>query len=424
MPRAPPLSAANRNSLAIQPGATKGRVTGSSLGGRRPPRSGLATRVSTGVRRVRNLIQASEAHLADVRYRNLSGKTYSLYEYIERDFLTYLQSIDAPLALRSLNAEGLRGWAAWRRERAVDGKRGGESIVSTGIGILKTWSRWLVSEDVLEADYTARLARPKTTKTARQPYEAWELQSMRGVMAESVTGPRDIAALALLVDTGLRVQELIGLRLSDVDLQGRRLKVVWGKGRKERYLPFGSSEERDGGRTVRRLREYLKVRRVHPRCSPEDQEKLWMTFDGYPLTISGFQTHFRKMARQAGLSHAEVHATRHTFAVNYLVQASIRGNHNPVEELRYLLGHLSDDTYRVYIGQAGQILTEIGGHTSVADRLFGQETVTPANVSTFPLVGVVSRGSTEERPVPAFHERASGEQAQSADSRGSRRSPR
>jgi site-specific recombinase XerD len=329
-----------------------------------------------GATKVRNLIQASEAHLADCRFRNLSGRTLELYGYIEEDFLKYLRHEELPLAMHALNAENVRGWASWHLEHAHGrGKRDGESVIRTGVGILKTWSRWMVNEDLLEADYTARVKRPKTTRTARQPYEAWELQALRGAMAETITGTRDVAMLTLLIDTGVRVHELMSLRLDDLDLNARRLKVVWGKGRKERYLPFGSSDERDGGRSVRRLREYLKIRRVSPRCPEANADLLWMTYDGLPFTQGGFQGHFRKLARRAGLTHTEVHATRHTFAVNYLVRASLRGNHNPVEELRYLLGHLSEDTYRIYIGQAGQIIAEIEGSQSISDQLLDGQNI-------------------------------------------------
>jgi site-specific recombinase XerD len=265
-----------------------------------------------GATKVRNLIQASEAHMADCRFRNLSSRTLDLYGYIEEDFLRYLRHEELPLALHALNTENVRGWARWHLEHAHGrGKRDGESVIRTGVGILKTWSRWMVGEDLLEADYTARVKRPKTTRTARQPYEAWELQALRGAMADTITGTRDVAMLTLLIDTGVRVHELMSLRLDDLDLTARRMKVVWGKGRKERYLPFGSSDERDGGRSVRRIREYLKTRRVSPRCPQEHRDVLWMTYDGLPFTQGGFQGHFRKLARRAGLTHTEVHATRH-----------------------------------------------------------------------------------------------------------------
>lgn len=316
---------------------------------------------------MRNLIQASEAHLADCRFRHLAKTTINLYEYIETDYLKYLRASEAPLALHSLNAGRVRDWAAWHLDQGGGmGKRSGTAMVHLGVGILKTWSRWLVGEDVLEADYVGKLRRPKTTTTPRQPYAAWEIQALRGSMAETVTGVRDVAALALLLDTGIRVGELIGIRLDHLDLTARRLHITTGKGDTERILPFGSTD-RDGGKTTRRLRDYIRVRRVSPQCPPGERDKLWLTYDGFPMTKGAFQSMFRKACRRAGLSHTEIHSTRHAFAVNYLV-----AHPHDVEGLRYLLGHLSMATYRVYVGMAGQLLAELGGRESIAEALEGQ----------------------------------------------------
>jgi site-specific recombinase XerD len=143
------------------------------------------------------LEQASRDHLADCRFRHLAQSTRSLYEYIETDFLKFLRAVEAPLALHSLNANRVREWAAWHLDQGAGmGKRAGSAMVHLGVGILKTWSRWLVAEDVLEADFVGKLRRPKTTTTSRQAYEAWEIQALRGSMAETVTGIRDIAALS------------------------------------------------------------------------------------------------------------------------------------------------------------------------------------------------------------------------------------
>lgn len=345
--------------------------------GKRPDRdpagtrtAGLASRPGRSVRGdtvVRGLVQASESHLADCRYRHLSSKTLAHYREYEGSFIEWCAAQDLSLALGSLNAGNVKLFTDWIRSRH-GGKRDGEWAARASVSVLKIWCRYLVDEDILEADYLSRLKLPKVTKVARQAYEAWEIQALRGVMIDSSTATRDLAILSLLLDTGMRVSELVALRLADVDLQARRIAVYFGKGRIQRVVPFGNSTARDGGTTVRRLRAYLAQRFVSPKAATADQDRLLMSYAGMPLSDVGVRNVFVKAARRAQLSHQEVHATRHTFAVRYLVK-----NPGDVEGLRYLLGHLSMEMYRVYAGQAGALIAEVAGRESIADALFRED---------------------------------------------------
>lgn len=317
---------------------------------------------------MRGLVQASESHLADCRFRHLSSKTLAHYREYEESFIEWLVSQQITLRLASLNATNVRAFTEHIRTRH-GGKRDGEWAARAAVSTLKCWSRYLVDEDVLEADYLSRLKLPQVTKVARQAYEAWEIQALRGAMADSSTGTRDIAVLSLLLDTGMRISELVGLRLGDIDLQARRIIVHHGKGRIERVLSFGNSETRDGGSSVRRIRAYLAMRHVNDGVPEKDRDRFLMSYAGVPLTDVGIRTVFVKAARRASLSHQEVHATRHTFAVRYLVK-----HPGDIEGLRYQLGHLSMEMYRVYAGQAGALIAEVAGRESIADALFSEDT--------------------------------------------------
>lgn len=317
---------------------------------------------------MRGLVQASESHLADCRFRHLSTKTLSHYREYEESFIEWCVAQSIPLRLTSLNATNVRNFSEYIRTRH-GGKRDGEWASRAAVSTLKCWSRYLVDEDILEADYLSRLKLPKVTRVARQAYESWEIQALRGAMAETSTSTRDIAVLSLLLDTGMRISELVALRLSDIDLQARRVIVHHGKGRIERVLSFGNSETRDGGSSVRRIRAYLAIRHVADRVPAAERDRFLMSYAGAPMTDVGVRTVFVKAARRAGLNHQEVHATRHSFSVRYLVK-----NPGDIEGLRYQLGHLSPATYRVYAGQAGQLLAEIAGRESIADAMFSEDT--------------------------------------------------
>lgn len=336
---------------------------------------------------VRGLVYASESHLADCRFRHLSPKTLDLYQEYEQSFIEWCATVGVPLLLPSLTATNVKLFSEYIRGRH-GGKRNGEWAARSAVSTLKTWSRYLVDEDILEADYLSRVRLPQATIVARQAYEAWEIQALRGAMSDSPTATRDVAMLSLLLDTGMRISELVGMRLADTDLNARHV-LVHGKGRLERILAFGNSAARDGGATVRRLRAYLAMRWAHPDLPEPERGRVWMGVHGRPLTDVGVRALFAKAAKASGLSHQEVHATRHTFAVRYLVR-----NPGDIEGLRYLLGHLSADMYRTYAGQAGILIAEVAGRESIADAMFAEERARPPFRPTF-----IRRDM--ERPDPA-----------------------
>ena len=124
---------------------------------------------------------------------------------------------------------------------------------------------------------------------------------------------RDLAILRVLLDTGMRRGELVGLRHSpddplnnDVELVQGVLRVV-GKGRRERVVSVGR-------KAVRTLDRYLRVRRAHPDVA---EPWLWLGRWGR-LKATGVTQLLRRRARQAGLEHVHPHMFRHTFAHHWM----------------------------------------------------------------------------------------------------------
>lgn len=305
---------------------------------------------------MKSLTQASAYHLADCEYRHLSRRSISSYRTYERALLAYLEQEGIDPTIHALNLGNVRGASLWVRDRQ-GGKRHGTHAAKQFVAIMKLWSRFLVDEDILEADYLARLRRPNTERGAREPFQTWEIQAIRGAFQGTRTSVRDLAMFALMLDTGARIGELTALTLDNLDLMGYRIRVV-GKGGRERIIPFGSGD-RGGGKTARAVRDYLKQR--HPQ---RPTAQAFLSYDGRPLYAGGFRGAFKAAALKGGVQNAEPHRCRHTFATRYLIR-----HPNDVEGLRYLLGHLSDDTYRIYAVQAGQIIAQMAGRDSLFETL-------------------------------------------------------
>jgi site-specific recombinase XerD len=229
----------------------------------------------------------------------------------ERTIATYL--IGLRQAETFLRADGTTLEAATRAEleafMADLLARRTASTAATYYKVLKVLYAWLLDEQEIEVDPTARMKPPIVPA---KPVPIVPADGLKRLFA-ACAGPgfearRDTALIMLLLDTGARRAEMVGLRLADVDLDLDVLLVL-GKGRRERTLPFG----RKAGEALDR---YLRARARH-----KDAELpwLWLGLKGR-LTEWGLVQMLRRRGAQAGLPGLHPHQLRHTFAHEWLVQ--------------------------------------------------------------------------------------------------------
>ena len=154
---------------------------------------------------------------------------------------------------------------------------------------------------------------------------------------------RDRAILELFYSSGLRLAELTGLDLTDIDLADRVVRVT-GKGNKERIVPVGR-QARDA------LQAWLKVRGP---LAPADETALFVSRDGNRLSRRSVQQRVTHWARKQGIdSRVSPHLLRHSFATHLLESShDLRG----VQEL---LGHANISTTQVYTHLDFQHLAQI-----------------------------------------------------------------
>ncbi len=164
---------------------------------------------------------------------------------------------------------------------------------------------------------------------------------------------RDLAILELFYSCGIRLSELSGLNLSDVDVVAEQLKVR-GKGRKERILPLG-------GHAARALRTYYGERDhllAEVTVKASDRRAVFLSQKGRRLTPRGVQYLVKRLFRQLGdIGDASPHSIRHSFATHLLdAGADLRA----VQEL---LGHASLSTTQVYTHTSVERLKRVYQHT-------------------------------------------------------------
>lgn len=158
-------------------------------------------------------------------------------------------------------------------------------------------------------------------------------------------GLRDLAMLELFYSSGLRVSELVGLNLEDLQLQARLVKVR-GKGKKERIVPVGVP-------AVEVLQRYLAVRGLES-SGPVDPVAVFLNYRGGRLTTRSLDRFVKKYALLSGLiRRIGAHALRHTFATHLLAEGA------DLRAIQEMLGHASLSTTQRYTHVAIEKLMEV-----------------------------------------------------------------
>lgn len=259
----------------------------------------------------------------------LSQNTLSAYRRDLQALADWLRQQSEERTLVAASELDLASYAAARHA--------GSQPSSTGrrLSVFRRFFRWAVREGLSQVDPTVRMDAPR--QRMRLPGTLTEAQVEALLAAPDTStalGLRDRAMLELMYASGLRVSELVGLRLFELSLRDGVLKVV-GKGGKERLVPFGEAA-RDW------LHRYLDQARPVI-LGGQTSEDLFVTHRGSAMTRVMFWVIVRKQAAQAGIrSPLSPHTLRHAFATHLL-------NHGAdLRAVQMLLGHADISTTTIY----------------------------------------------------------------------------
>ena len=290
--------------------------------------------------------------LTFLRYnRNVSPHTLRAYDTDLTQFLAHLAARDgvkpSELAVSRFDADGVRGFLKELHDR-------GNSRASAGsrLAALRTFARYLLREELLLEDPTALVGAPRKERTLPAHLAEGEMVDLLAA-PDTATPPgrRDRAILELFYASGLRLSELVGLDLEDVNLSSRVVRVR-GKGGKERLVPFG----RSAAEAVRAmLADQMSLVRTPPpevRPSPRSGKPsaqtrrrlaLFLNLRGGRLTTRSVDRIVRRYVREAAIAQGiSPHAIRHTFAT-HLLQAGA-----DLRVIQELLGHARLGTTQRY----------------------------------------------------------------------------
>lgn len=249
--------------------------------------------------------------------------------------ITELESVTLPL-LRQFLHFLLTSDSSERFPDTQVVRRGKLSPVTVGtyVSVVKAFFNWCVDEDLLVNSPAARLSKPKAPKKVVTAFTPEHLERMLGACdTETPIGFRNYVMLLLLLDTGIRVSELCGLRVSDV--HPRYIKVL-GKGMREREIGMHPEVSKLLWKYINRDRVLFGV----------ESDRVFLGLRG-PLTIAGVEAIFAVVKARAGIADMRVspHVMRHTFSKLYLK------NGGDLFKLSRELGHSSVQiTGSTYLG--------------------------------------------------------------------------
>ncbi|HEV3484006.1 MAG TPA: tyrosine recombinase XerC [Vicinamibacterales bacterium] len=266
--------------------------------------------------------------------RNVSPNTVAAYRDDLESFVAFLCNDYFTMArdqleLRRVDHLAVRSYLAHLSRRKLS-----RSTVARHLSALRTFFKWLVREHLVDANPARTVATPKREKHLPTVMQTSDVALLLEQADPSTTlGVRDAAWLELLYASGLRISELVGIDLDDLELRSRLVKVH-GKGSKERIVPFGTKAEAA-------LRAYLAVR--SELCRDAEEQAVFLNYRGQRITTRSvrrlFDGYLRKAALRAGISP---HTMRHSFATHLLnAGADLRA-------IQELLGHASLSTTQKY----------------------------------------------------------------------------
>jgi integrase/recombinase XerC len=311
-----------------------------------------------------------EKFIGYLRYeRNASPNTIREYRRDLEQFMTFLTPpSEKPMPIARIDHRVIREFVGFSYDQKLE-----TPSVARKLAALRTFFKFCVREGVANQNPAQLVSTPKLPKrvprvltaeemnsfldnilTARDPGSKKNSNTSKARKAKrnredtKIMLKRDRAILELLYASGLRVSELVGLNLGDIDRTGQMLRVL-GKGRKERVVPFGKSAQ-DALDAYWAIRDEILLR---PGANPEVQAVFLNRF-AYRLGTRSVREIVKKYSRLANVNwDLHPHALRHAFATHLLADGA------DLRAIQELLGHVSLSTTQRYTQASIQQLMNV-----------------------------------------------------------------
>jgi integrase/recombinase XerC len=245
--------------------------------------------------------------------------------------------------LLAITTDSVRAYMA-----SLNDKQYSKSTTARKLATLRSFYKFLVKRSYLTTNPVTSVRTPKQDKKLPKFLEYDQVKRLLETPpADSWLGARDRAIMETLYSTGVRVSELVGLNIEDVDFLGEVLHIR-GKGKKERITPIGSS-------ALQSVQHYMEFRNRRAQSNGNfDAKVLFVNKHGKRLSTRSVRRKMDKYLKMAGLDPSiSPHTLRHSFATHML------NNGADLRSVQELLGHQSLSTTQVYTHLTTKKLKEV-----------------------------------------------------------------
>lgn len=273
-----------------------------------------------------------EAFLEYLRYeRNASPRTIGEYRDDLMAFESFYKELDSELSWESIDTDIAREWVVAMMEKGNKA-----SSVQRRLSALKSFYKFLLRRGYVERDPVHNITSPKKEHVLPafiRENDMDRLLDNEGMFEDSFNGCRDKLIITMLYEAGLRLNELVGLNINDVNLEAQTLKVT-GKGNKQRIIPFGAE-------LLHLINIYKGERSLLP--IQGNNEAFFVTGKGERVRDYNVRAMVKeKLGLVTDQRKRSPHVLRHTFATTML------NHHANLESVKELLGHERLQTTEIY----------------------------------------------------------------------------
>ncbi len=321
----------------------------------------MTTHVNTK-EKAHKLFELIEYYEVCNRAEGKSPKTISWYSANLKSFRNYLKSRHLPDSLDNIDIKLLREYVLYLMKRTRFENHpytpAQPELLSTAtihghVRTLRAFFNWLLREGLAENNVAKDLKPPKVTRKVVSTLSDEEIRAILNTFGTSPSDARNQTLFMLLIDTGLRIGELVNLKMADVHMDEGYLKVM-GKGKKERIVPIGNNAQKA-------LQRYLF--RFRPEPVNPVINSVFLSASSKALTENSMKLMFARLAKRSGVYRLHAHLCRHTFATRFLI------NGGDVFSLQQILGHSTLEMVRHYVNLASSHIAIQHQKYSPLDRL-------------------------------------------------------
>lgn len=267
-----------------------------------------------------------DSYMDYIKYeKRLSKNTIETYNLCLIAYLNYLD--ESNLLLKDVTEKNIINY--------LQSLKVSEKTMALNITVIKTFHKYLYNNGMLYEDVSLLVKRPKMERSLPEVLTEREMNDFLEIPLNDKYSIRNKALFELMYATGVRVSELINLKLEDIDFLNQTI-LIKGKGKKQRIVPVFIY-------TLNALKDYLNIRGEFIPEGKKDPNVLFLSNRGKKLNRTGINKLIKKRALELGLTkEVTPHTFRHTFATHLLDGGA------DIRSIQLLLGHSDLKTTKIY----------------------------------------------------------------------------